>query len=305
MSAALGLVVPALPHVLLVPERNPHWSALRRGYAEAAAQIEQSGADLLVLYSTRWPSVIGHQIQADPEPVWTHVDQDWHALGSISYRLRMDAAFAQAYQQAATARGLHARTVAYQGFPIDTGSIVALSLLNPGNRLPATIVSCNMYADRAETLVLGKAARDAVEAGGRKAVFVAVTALSNRVHPRPVPDAQDHISSLQDDEWNRKFLEILGEGRLEDVAQLARTFTVQAHADSKMKAIWWLAAAMGQDNAYAATVHAYGPLQGTGAAVVSLRRADRAAADHEFDEEDVERFVGDRKVLSAAGGGGR
>jgi reactive intermediate/imine deaminase len=300
MSVPLGLVVPTMPHPLLVPDQNPGWAAVRAGYEAARQRILESDADLLVLYSTGWPSVIGHQIQADPEPEWVHVDQDWHMLGSIPYRFRMDAEFAAAWQRAATRRGLHARTVAYRGFPIDTGSIVALKLLNPDNRLPATIVSCNMYADRAETLVLGKSARDAIERGGRRAVLVSVTALSSWTHPRPVPPARDRISSLQDDEWNRKLLELFGEGRLEDVAQLARTFTAQAHADSKLKGIWWLAAAMGQHNRYQGVVHAYAPVQGTGAAVISLTPSDREAAGHEFDEEDVERFHGDRDVMGGA-----
>ena len=39
---------------------------------------------------------------------------------------------------------------------IDTGSVVALKLLNPTNEMSACIVSSNVYCDRAETVVLGK-----------------------------------------------------------------------------------------------------------------------------------------------------
>ena len=46
------------------------------------------------------------------------------------------------------------------------------------------------------------------------------------------------------------FSRLLDEGRLEDVSQLARTFAAQAHADNKLKAIWWLGAVMGQHNRY-------------------------------------------------------
>lgn len=300
MSVVGGIIVPGMPHPLLAPEKNPSWAAIRAAYEEARRRIEALDADLLVLYSTSWPSVIGHQIQADPEPRWVHVDPEWHALGSIPYHFRMDAGYGAAWQAAATARGLHARTVAYYGFPIDTGTVVALTLLNPNNRLPASVVSCNMYADRAETLVLGKAARDALEQSGKRAVAVAVTALSNRLHTRPVDPAQDRVSSLKDDEWNRKLLEILGEGRLEDASQLARTFAAQAHADSKLKALWWLAALMGEHNRYEGRVLAYGPIMGSGAAVVTLIPSDKASADHEFDEESVERYGGERGVLGEA-----
>jgi len=142
-EAALGLVVPGMPHVLLAADQNAGYARLKDAFAEARRRIAESGADLLVLYSTQWASIIGHQIQADPEPVWNHVDPEWHELGSMPYKFRIDVDFAQAYEKAAKARGLPTRTVAYHGFPIDTGSVVALKLLNPDNALPATMVSCN------------------------------------------------------------------------------------------------------------------------------------------------------------------
>lgn len=292
-----GWVVPGRPHPLLAADQSPAWAALRDAFAEARARIAASGADLLVLYSTQWLSVIGHQVQADPEPEWVHVDEEWHALGSIPYKLRVDAEFAAAWVAAARERGLHTRPVAYRGFPIDTGTLVASKLLNPDNALPICVVSCNMYADRAETLVLGKATRDAVQATGRRAVAVAVTALSNRLFTTPIDPAADRISSLKDDEWNRKILEFLGEGRLEDVAQLARTFTREANADQKFKAIWWLAALLGQHNGYEGDVLAYQPIWGTGAALAQLRPSPGETAALEFDEDDVEVFHGDRNVL--------
>ncbi len=58
---------------------------------------------------------------------------------------------------------MQAATVAYHGFPIDTGTVVALKLLNPNNAIPASIVSCNIYAEREETRALGFAARAAIE----------------------------------------------------------------------------------------------------------------------------------------------
>jgi 2-aminophenol/2-amino-5-chlorophenol 1,6-dioxygenase alpha subunit len=297
-----GYIVPGKPHPLLAADCSPAWSRLRDGFARVREEIARTDADLLVLYSTQWISVIGHQIQADPQPEWVLVDQEWHELGEMPYRFRIDAEYGKAYEASARARGLHARTVAYHGFPIDTGTVVALQLLNPDNRLPASVVSCNMYADRGETLVLGKAAADALRTTGKRAIAVAVTALSNRMFTEPIDPLQDRISSLRDDEWNRKLLEILGEGRLEDVSQLTREFSAQATADQKMKAIWWLAAVMGQHNRYEGRVVAYEPVWGTGAAIVGLTPSAKAAADLEFDEEDVEVFHGDRNVLAPAEG---
>ena len=294
-----GYLVPGKPLPLLAPEKNAHWAELRRGFDAARDEIRANGADLLLLYSTQWLNVIGHQIQADPAPEWIHVDQDFHAFGTMPYKFRMDSEFAKAYEATARARGLHARTVSYKGFPLDSGVIQALQLLNPDNAIPACIVGCNMYADRAETIVLGKAAAEAIAASGRKAVVVSVSALSNRVFSRQIDPKEDRLYSAKDDEWNRKMLEMLGEGRLEDVSQVARDFAAQASGEQRGKAFWWLAAAMGQHNGYDGTVHAYGPLWGSGGAVVGLTPNPAKDRSREFDEGEVQTFTGDRGVLSA------
>lgn len=293
-----GAIVPGRPQPLLSPDANEGYAALRHGFEAVREDIKASGAEIVVVYSTLWPSILGHQMQADPSPTWIHVDEEFHELGEMPYTFRIDPAFAEAYRDAGIARGLHCRTIAYHGFPIDTGTIVALKLLNPDNALPAAVVSCNMYADRAETVVLGKAATDAVRARGLKAYAIAVSSLSNRMFTHIIDPKDDAISSLKDDEWNHKLLESLGAGRLEDVSQLMRTFAREANADNKGKAIWWLAAAMGQHNRYDGVVHAYAPIYGTGGAVVQLRPTQGLSADLEFDEDDVEVYGGDRGVLS-------
>jgi 2-aminophenol/2-amino-5-chlorophenol 1,6-dioxygenase subunit alpha len=295
-----GLIVPGKPHPLLAPEKSPAWGAIRKAYEEARKEIEKISPDVLVIYSTQWLSVIGHQIQADPKPKWVHVDPEWHDLGTMPYEFKMDTEFAAAYETSAKARGLHARRVNYHGFPIDTGTVVALKLLNPNNKFAACVVSCNMYADRAETLVLGKAAADALKATGKKAVAIAVTGLSHRLFTKPFEPKEDRIYSLKDDEWNRKILELLAEGRLEDVSQVAREFSNQASGDQKMKAVWWLAALMGQHNRYEGRVHDYQPIWGTGAAVVSLTPSEKGELRKEFDEEDVEVFGGSQNVLGSS-----
>lgn len=292
-----SFILPYMPHPLLVPDANPGYRRLRDAYDAVRKQVEALKPDVLLIYSTQWPSVIGHQVQTDPAPEWTYVDQEWHELGSIPYRFRMDTAFGEAYVAAGAKRGLEMRAVSYKGFPVDVGSIVALKLLDPKNAIPASIVSCNMYADRAETIVLGKAANDALLAQGKRAVAIAVTGLSNRLFSAKVPFKDDRIHSRKDDEWNRKYLDFLARGRLEDASQLAREFSQQAGGDSKMKAVWWLAAVSGAHNRYDGTVHAYEALYGTGAAVVGLVPTQKQALDKEYDEDDAEVYRGDRNVL--------
>lgn len=297
-----GFVLPGVPHILLAPEKNPGWTKVRKAFDLVRAEIESLEPDLLIIYSTYWPSVIGHQIQADPSPEWVHVDDEFHYLGSMPYKFKMDSQFAEQYRGFCEKRGLHARTVNYKGFPIDTGSVVCLKLINPNNRVPAVIVSSNVYADRAETIVLGKAARDAVEASGKTAVAIAVSSLSNRIHEKFIDPKEDHIHSLKDQEWNLKFLELLQAGRLEDVSQLSRQFHREARVPkvANFKPFWWLAAIMGQNNLYAGQIYEYQPIYGSGAAVVGLTPSEKAARDLEFDEDDPDNYQGERNVLDSS-----
>ena len=90
-----GLYVPPHPHPLLVPEKNDGWGRLRAAFDTCRQRIEEIDVDLILVYSTTWPSIIGHQIQANPCAKWTHVDDDFHDLGSMPYSFTMDTEFAR------------------------------------------------------------------------------------------------------------------------------------------------------------------------------------------------------------------
>lgn len=300
-SILASYVVPVHPHPLLVPEQNEGWQRLRDAFDEARDQIAASDADLIIVYSTTWPSIIGHQIQADPNPTWTLVDQDFHDLGSMDYSFRIDVEFAEAWNKANHSRGLQSRTVAYNGFPIDVGSVVALKLLNPDNRIPAVIVSSNVYANRAETTVLAKACLDVLGKMGKKAVAVTAMSMSNRMFTEFIEAGDDKIHSLKDDEWNRKVLEFLEEGRLEDVAQLSRIIHQQIRVQKVVtfKPMWWLSAMNNNRNDLTGKVLAYEALYGAGGAVVHLDPTSNGKGDKEYDEDDVETYQGERNVLDS------
>ena len=298
-SVVGSFVVPVHPHTVLAPDQNEGWQRLRDAFDTAAQTIKELDADLLVIYSTTWPSIIGHQIQSDPNPEWVMVDHDFHDLGSIEYSFNIDQDFAHAWDDANRKRGLQSRCVNYKGFPIDVGSVVALTLLNPDNAIPAVIVSSNMYANRSETTVLAKSCLDVIKAQGRRAVAITAMSLSNRMFTDFIKPEDDKIHSLKDDEWNLKILEFLKQGRLEDVGQLSRTIQRQIRVQKVVafKPMWWLSAMNGNRNDLTGQVLAYEPIHGAGGAVVSIDPTPSGAGDKEYDEDDVEYFHGERGVL--------
>ncbi len=297
-----GYVLPGLPHPLLKPDERSSWKKVRQAYDKVAKEVDELNPDLILVYSTYWASILGHQIQALPKPKWTLVDDEWHSLGSIPYEFQTDVEFAKAYNEANIERGLTSRLTAYEGFPIDTGSVVCLKLLDPKNKFKSCIVSSNIYSDRAEQIILGKGAKDALKKQNKKAVVISISSLSNRYTLKDPKECPDEISSKKDEEWNQKFLEFLSRGRLEDVSQLSRQFHREARVTKKVvnfKPFWWLASVMGETNAYKGEIFEYQPIQGTGAAVVGLTPTSHPAPDLEFDEDNVDFFPGDRNVLSS------
>ena len=294
-----SFVVPVHPHTVLAPDQNEGWGKLRQAYDDAAQIIKDSKANLLIIYSTTWPSIIGHQLISDPNPEWVMVDHDFHELGSIHYSFNIDAEFAALWDAESKARGLQSRCVNYRGFPIDVGSVVALTLLNPDNKIPAVIVSSNVYADRSETTVLAKACKEIVRKTGRKAVAITAMSLSNRMFTEHIEPVNDRIHSLKDDEWNQKILEFLSAGRLEDVGQLSRTIQQQIRVQKvvNFKPMWWLSAMNDNRNDLTGKVLAYEAIHGAGCAVVNLNPAHSGFGDKEYDEDDVEVFSGERGVL--------
>jgi 2-aminomuconate deaminase len=156
-----------------------------------------------------------------------------------------------------------------------------------------------VYSNRSETTVLAKACLDVIKSTGRKAVAVTAMSLSNRMFTENIDPKDDKIHSLKDDEWNRKILEFLGEGRLEDVSQLSRTIHRQIRVQKVVtfKPMWWLSAMNGNRNNLTGEVLAYEAIHGAGGAVVHLNPTPSNSGDKEYDEDDVEVFSGERGVL--------
>lgn len=308
MSFLAGYVLPGLPHPLLCPEASPSYSRLRAAFASVRDEISSLQPDVLVVYSTMWPSVLGHQVQGRERLQWVHVDDDFHHLGSIPYDFQFHSRLARSVVAEGGRRGLATKLVDYHGFPLDTGTVTALRLLaeegESSPKRPAIVLSSNVYADRSETVVLAKTVRQALASENLSAVALVISTLSNRLTQSWVEGEGGQCSSLKDHEWNQKILEILSKGRLEDVSQLSRQIHREARVKkvSNFKPFWWLSAALGEHNRYRGNVLAYEAVHGAGCAVVSMTPSPTAARDLEFDEDSPEVYSGDRNVLSSSDG---
>lgn len=266
-GALLGAyLAPGLPH-LTFNRQVASWETLRRGLHQAHGRITALQPDVLVLYSTQWISVLGHSFQTNPNPKGLHVDENWYEFGDFPFDLQVDAALGTRAAAAAAALGLATKTVNYQGFPIDTGTLVALRFLNPDQRIPVAIVSCNIYAGQEDSMTLGKAMGQAIAESGKRAVAIACSGLSSRFFTEEIDPHNDRFLQATDDEWNRRILGLIEQGKNAEVLALSGEFARAAVVDMGFKAFAWLMGILGTP-ATPGKVLAYGPVWGTGAAVV-------------------------------------
>lgn len=268
MSTLKAAWVPGLPHILR-PESSSHWLKCATAMENLGRAVQAESFERIVLYSTQWLSVLGTSFQCQANPKGTHVDENWYEWGDLPFDFRCDAVLGQKFMQTLKAKGFPGMTVDFEGFPIDTGTLVALRFLNPEGKIPVSLVSSWVYANAEASQRIGSLMREVIEASGQRTLVVASSLLSTHFTTREIDPEADAIASPADDDWNRKVLALWEQGNLEEVATLAGRYTEAAKADMQFNAFHWLRGILG-DQPVKGKVSHYGPLWGTGAAVVEF-----------------------------------
>ncbi len=263
MSVLAAALVPGMPH-LLARDPAPSWAELAAATRKVGDRLRALDVETVLLLSTQWFTVLGHQVQCDARLRGTRTDENWYRYdyGQVVHDLAVDVELAHAWADAIDAAGMQARRTRYDGFPVDTGTVTASRLLDPDGAGRWAMVSCNLYADPS---AMGEVAAAGVRAAdGRRVAVVAVSGLSSGLIPRWISPSEDRFADPDHDRWNRKVLDAIRAGS--GVAELREEFSRAAQADSRFRAHAFLAGSGAVDGP--GEVLAYGPVWGTGAAVV-------------------------------------
>jgi 2-aminophenol/2-amino-5-chlorophenol 1,6-dioxygenase alpha subunit len=268
-------LVPGLPH-LLARDSARSWRDLADAARTAREEIERLEVDALLMMSTQWFTVLGHQFQARDELHGTYVDENWYDFeyGTFDYLLRTHSQLTREWARRAESEGFQARLCDYDRFPVDTGTLVARKLLDPDESLPIAIMSCNLYVEPEEMESLARAGAAAAADTGLRVAAVAVTGLSGGWINRWITPAEDRISDDAHDAWNRKMLELVAGGDAAGARAERPRFAVEAEVDSQFRALDFLIGAT--DGLPSGELRAYGPVWGTGAAVVTWPLDERS-----------------------------
>lgn len=264
----VAALVPGLPHILK-PDMNGGYAALAGALARLGDELQAEGVERIVYYSTQWISVLGHLYQAKTELKGLHVDENWYDIADLPFDFRIDRAFAEAMAKAAQAKGYQTKLVDYEGFPVDTGTIVADRFLNKG-RFATNMLSCCVYSDYADTLKLAGTVADCIAQGSKKTAAIAVTGLSGNWFTSEIDLREDHVRPAQQ-EWDKLILSLWEKGHMLASEERRGEYAGACKVDMGMKALAFLRGVGGAVEGKGASVRAYGGIYGTGAAVVRFR----------------------------------
>jgi 2-aminophenol/2-amino-5-chlorophenol 1,6-dioxygenase alpha subunit len=274
MPVVSAFLVHGSPLPFLRPE-NPPWKTLDTGYRAAAAALAASKPDVIAVYSTQWIAVLDELWQARPRSRGVHVDENWHEYGDLSFDIRTDVELTKAIIAATSAFGVRSKPVDYDGFPIDTGTIIANNYLNPRGALPLVIAANNVYHDWKTTEKLAAAAVACADKLGRRVALVAVGGLSGSIIREEIDLSRDRIASKADDAWNRRMLDLIVAGNARALASACTKYAQEARVDMGFKHFAWILGGLGGRYA-GARVHAYGPTYGSGAAIIEFTPAPKS-----------------------------
>ena len=269
MTVVSAFLVSGSPLPQLQPS-NPPWGRLAQAFRDAGAALAQSKPDVILIYSTQWMAVLDQLWITRQRSAGLHVDENWHEMGEQSYDIVSDTELAHACVQASPSVNVNARGVDYDAFPIDTGTITACELMGMGRKnSPLLIASNNLYHDAAQTEKLSALAVQCAAQQGKRVAAVGVGGLSGSAFRKQIDIAQDHIVSQSDDQWNRRMLDLMSEGKSDELKAQIPEYAKEARVDMGFKHFHWLLGALG-GRFSRAKVHGYEPLYGSGGAVVQL-----------------------------------
>lgn len=280
-----GALAPHPPHLVYAdnpPQNEPHsecgWETLRWGYERLRKSLEGLDIDTIVVLSPHWQTYVGTHFLGVPQFKSLSVDPVFPNLFRYHYDLKVDVPLAERLCESASDAGLVTQMMRNKDFRVDYGTIVSCHLTRPDWDLPIVgISSCranHFYSTEVmqeQSIVLGKAVRRAILESDRNVLLLASESLSHRhfVTEPDVPEdmTAEHIYNHHQYLWDMKVIELLRQGRSEELIHIMPEFVEQAISEADSGALSWLLAALDFPD-YPAEMFGYGTVIGTGNAIM-------------------------------------
>ena len=227
---------------LLRPDLNSGYRKLVDGYSAIQHEFAKAGVERVVYWSTRWLSVLGQTFQAGSDLSGTHVDENWHDSVELPFKFNVDQKLARDLLDGAAAAGFPGQCVDYRAFPVDTPTIVADRLLNPG-KIPVTMIACNVYCDGPRTRELAMSLSKVMEARREKIAVVGISLLTTSFHTVTIDLREDYIRGEKENEFVADFVRGVTTANSGQLATLSQDMADHARGlriDMGLKVMSWL-----------------------------------------------------------------
>jgi 2-aminophenol/2-amino-5-chlorophenol 1,6-dioxygenase subunit alpha len=269
MSLKFTALVPGLPQLLAPSQESPHIK-LKAAMQKLGTSLSDQGVQRIIYYSSQWLSVLGTMVQAKEQLRGTHVDPSWHQLGTFDYDIGVDLSLSRLIADCSNSAGYFTQMIDYDGFPVDTGTIVADSLLNP-SKIRVTMISSWLYATYNQIKDFATVIGTAIANDSLPTAVIGISSLSGNYFPTDLDPREDHISSVTDDDWNRRIIALCERGALSEVDSLAGDYSKQCRVDVDFKVMAFLRGIGAAAGHKTAICHGYQAIHGTGAAILEFR----------------------------------
>jgi 2-aminophenol/2-amino-5-chlorophenol 1,6-dioxygenase beta subunit len=281
-----GCIAPHPPHVVYAdnpPQNEPHseggWETLRWGYAKLAKKLKTLDYDALVIFTPHWQTYIGTHFLGLPHFKSKSVDPVFPNLFQFNYDLEVDVELSRAMHDAAKEAGMVTMMMENQDFRIDYGTIVSAHMLNRDWDKPIVPISSNrsrhyysVEVMNEQARALGRACRKAILESDKRVVLVSTHSLSHRhfTTEPPIPEdmSKQHIYNHSNYVWDMKLIDLMREGKMQEVIDLMPEFTEQTMAETDSGSISWMMEALGMPD-YPAEIYGYQSVIGTGNVVAA------------------------------------
>lgn len=281
-----GILAPHPPHLVYAenpPQNEPTsecgWESLRWAYERMRRDLDALEYDTLVVLSPHWQTYVGTHFLGCERFESLSVDPIFPNLFRYRYSMDINVPLARALHDAAQSHGLITKMMENQDFRVDYGTIVSSHMVRPTWDKKMVVMSsnrsCSYYSVEVmmeQSMALGRACREAVEASDERVVLVSSNSLSHRhfTTESQVPEdmSQEHIYNHAQYLWDMRIVDLMKRGKTQDLLDLFPEFVEQSVAEADAGSMTWLLSALDLPT-YAAEIYGYGTVIGTGNAVAA------------------------------------
>jgi len=238
---------PAAREAYMGPNVSTFYDAMERLERERLRELQ---FDTFVLFDAHWFTTLDYVINAHPRLSGIYTSEELPAmLHEMPYDYAGDPELAEAIENAAHQRGMHALASAHRNLPIHYPTLTVMAYFNPqADRRVLSIGVCQTGSVQND-LDFGGAVGDAIQAGDRRVVLIASGGLSHKFwdydHARAHASASpDDIRSPANRAFDERVMQWFRAGRHDEVIGHADEFRKRCSPEGRFSHYLMMAGAM-------------------------------------------------------------